>query len=154
MTPPQTQLPRGSAITRHEYVIVRADRLRGVGAFIHIPGPGPSSGPDEFWLYTPPIHVALLRGHAPRVTLIETPAVRAYVHPAAGQRAAPLYYTDWYRCAEGGGVPAGHWGRWIVAPRDDVLAPGCNDPLEWHAAVAPLNQPVTYINYTSPSSSR
>ena len=80
MTSPQTQLPRGSAITRHEYVIVRSARLRGVGAFIHIPGPGPSSGPDEFWLYTPPVHVALLRGHAPRVTLVDSPTVRASVH--------------------------------------------------------------------------
>jgi hypothetical protein len=144
-------LVAGGSISATRLVILRGSRVRAAASFT-ITGEGSSNQPPpEHQVQTPAITLHLTQGRAPSVVLHRTPAVQASIHAAVQPGHGHLHIIQWVKCSgvppslDGGPNPA--WQT--LRRRTTSLRPTCSSgrPIEWHAAVGWLNQPVAYVDY-------
>lgn len=150
--PPPPLLPH-HILTQKFYVIARSDRIRAVIW----------SG-SELSMETPVVHIRLVPAQAPKLVLVTGPSVHATVSVHNPRKKQGFLYTEWYSCPDlprqeiggttfyervsTGGAPSvtGRVFNW-AATSGRRISPGCINPVEWHAAVGQLGQPVSYLDY-------
>lgn len=148
MLSPPVPLRPGRTITGKHYVVLRGNSLRAVVNFDLLPGVTSQSNAAVVRVTTPSVRVRLIHRPAPHIKLTGAPALHAYVTGASASNQGPLLYMDWYRCQNIQATTiGGHVATWTPDPQTPVLVPGCDEPVEWHAAAGWLGQPVAYLNY-------